>query len=79
VKRLLGMLAVCCMVLALAGCQQKQQFGDKKEDWAKTAPPPEYRGPGQPGGPPANAMSGAAPPPAGFQHEVTQPASRSTR
>lgn len=51
-------------VLGLAGCAPKQQLGDKKEDWAKTGPPPQYHGPGQPGGPasgPAASGNAAAP------------------
>lgn len=53
--------------LGVCGCSSSQpQIGDKKEDWKKTAPPPQYRGPGQPGGPPTGAASGPATPvPAG--------------
>lgn len=53
----LALLAVGAM---LGGCEAKKEYGDKKEDWAKSAPPPQYRGPGQPGGPPSGALSGPA-------------------
>lgn len=44
------------------GCGQKQaqKAGDRAEDWKRSAPPAQYRGPGQPGGP-----GGAPPPPPG--------------
>lgn len=50
------------LVVGLVGCSPKPQFGDKKSDWAKTAPPPQWRGPGQPSGPPAGALNGPATP-----------------
>ncbi len=51
--------------VSVAGCgaSKQEQFGDKKEDWVKTKPPPQYHGPGQPGGPPAGALNGPATPP----------------
>jgi hypothetical protein len=68
-------LGACLIAISLAGCStQKEQLGDKKEDWAKSAPPPQYRGPGQPGGPPSGAMRGPSGPPAGFQNKVTEQA-----
>jgi len=64
-KRLLAATVALTAALAVVGCSgEKEQYGDKPEDWKKTAPPPEYRGPGQPGGPPAGAATspGVQPP-----------------
>jgi U5 snRNP spliceosome subunit len=49
------------------GCSQKsaEKYGSKKEDWAKSTPPPQYRGPGQPGGPPAGPLQPPPGPPPG--------------
>jgi hypothetical protein len=56
-----GILFLAVTLLAFAGgCSEKKELGEKKEDWVKTTPPPQWRGPGQPGGPPAGAL---APPP----------------
>ena len=43
----------------VAGCgEPAPEFGDKKEDWKKTTPPPEWKGPGQPGAPSSGPVSG---------------------
>ena len=54
------LLAAILSILALGivGCSPKPQYGDKKSDWVKTAPPPNWRGPGEPSGPPAGALNG---------------------
>jgi hypothetical protein len=66
VQVIFGLCVVVSLLVVASGCESKQaQFGDKKEDWNKTAPPPQWRGPGQPGGPPPGALSGpGGPPPA---------------
>ncbi|RYG23948.1 hypothetical protein EON82_12385 [bacterium] len=45
---------------ALAGCGSEASSGPvpTKDDFKKTAPPPEYRGPGQPGGPSSGPVGG---------------------
>jgi len=53
------------LTLGVWGCGSKPQYGDKKSDWVKTTPPPTWRGPGQPGGPPAAALNGPKTPPPG--------------
>ncbi len=73
-RKLLLCLGACAIAASVAGCSKSEQLGDKKEDWAKTAPPPQYRGPGQPGGPPSGAMRGPSGPPAGFQNKVNEQA-----
>ncbi|HEY0866308.1 MAG TPA: hypothetical protein VGE01_02960 [Fimbriimonas sp.] len=61
-----GLVAVC---LVAPGCGKSDDNppGYGKENFQKSEPPPEWRGPGQPGGPPAGAMTGpggaAQPPP----------------
>lgn len=73
--RTAGILCVVALLLlAASGCETKKaQFGDKAEDWAKTSPPPQWRGPGQPGGPPAGALSGPGGPPPGAQTGAAGP------
>ncbi|MEJ5170159.1 MAG: hypothetical protein WHU10_04155 [Fimbriimonadales bacterium] len=64
-NRLVWTTMALLAALAMVGCGgEKEQYGDRPEDWKKTAPPPEYRGPGQPGGPPAGAATqpGVQPP-----------------
>lgn len=54
-----GLLSVVLLALiAVWGCSSQPQYGDKKEDWAKTKPPPTWHGPGQPSGPPMASMTG---------------------
>jgi hypothetical protein len=62
------------LTIGVCGCGSKPEYGDKKEDWAKTKPPPNWRGPGQPGGPPVKAMAGPAsqPPPAAVNPGMTR-------
>ncbi|RYG39540.1 hypothetical protein EON81_00520 [bacterium] len=55
-------LAALFLGIALPGCGAKEELGDKKEDWGKTAPPSGWKGPGQAGGPSDGAVTG---PPAG--------------
>lgn len=51
------LLVLSLAVMALSGCGPKEQPGDKKEDWKKSTPPPQYHGPGQPGGPSSGPAS----------------------
>ena len=52
-------LGVLC-ALSAAGCGKKdEEYGSKAEDWKKSSPPPNYRGPGQPGGPDAKPAGSA--------------------
>lgn len=47
--------------LVLAGCGSdagSKAPGYTKDDFKKSGPPPEYRGPGQPGGPPSGPIAG---------------------
>ncbi|RYG49233.1 hypothetical protein EON79_02040 [bacterium] len=48
------------IVALLAGCSggEAKSAGYEAKDFQKSTPPPEYRGPGQPGGPPTGAPSG---------------------
>lgn len=58
------------LAMGMCGCSSQPQYGTKKSDWAKTTPPPNWRGPGQPGGPPAAALNGpASQPPAGAANQ----------
>jgi hypothetical protein len=68
-------LLTAIVVLGAVGCSSpKSQYGSRKEDWAKTAPPPQWRGPGQPGGPPGASLSGpAAKPPANVIGQAAPP------
>ncbi|MBX3110556.1 MAG: hypothetical protein KF857_00990 [Fimbriimonadaceae bacterium] len=55
--------ALAVGALALTGCgSEGSQPEPKKEDFQRSAPPANWRGPGQPGGPANGAPSG---PPAG--------------
>lgn len=51
----------------LGGCSTggENPPGYEKKDFEKTAPPPEYRGPGQPGAPSSGPVT--PPPPSGGQ------------
>ncbi len=57
--------ALLGVVLAFgAGCSDAEQPAPKKEDFQKTAPPANWRGPGQPGapgGPAAGPPKGSGP------------------
>ena len=37
-------VALLALAAALAGCGQKEEFGDKKEDWSKAPPPAGWKG-----------------------------------
>ncbi len=51
-------LCLACMtLLTIFGCSQHSEYGEKKEDWAKSPPPKNWRGPGQPGGPVSGPMT----------------------
>ncbi len=52
------LLVALGMVFGLAACSNPggEQKGYTKEDFKKTGPPPEYRGPGQPGAPPSGPV-----------------------
>jgi len=61
------MIKARCLIAALAstaifavGCSggSEKVEGYDKKDFEKTGPPPEYRGPGQPGGPASGPVSG---------------------
>ncbi len=58
------LLALTAVIGLSSGCSHKAQFGSKKQDWTKTGPPPQYHGPGQPGGP-ANGPASRPAVPAG--------------
>ncbi|AIE86163.1 hypothetical protein [Fimbriimonas ginsengisoli] len=64
-KRFFTLFVVVAALAGLGGCsEKKEEFGDKPQDWKKSAPPAGWKGPGQPGGPPAGARGpGIAPPP----------------
>lgn len=48
----------------LAGCGPSQSnLGSKKSDWAKSKPPPQWRGPGEPAAPPRSEVTGPGGPP----------------
>lgn len=58
--RTITCLTLAGIVLGLSGCSQSTPTAaQNKKAWAKSGPPPQYHGPGQPGGPPSG------PPPAG--------------
>lgn len=58
--RTAAFLTMAGIVIVLTGCSQSTPTAaQNKKAWAKSAPPPEYHGPGEPGGPPSG------PPPSG--------------
>lgn len=59
----LSIITLVFASLLVVGCGKPSENppGYTKEDFKRTAPPPNWRGPGQPGGPPAGALSGPAP------------------
>jgi hypothetical protein len=65
VCRCLLLFLVGAVILGAWGCGSKPQFGDKKEDWARTKPPPGWHPPSQAGvpaaGPPGTASNAPAP------------------
>jgi hypothetical protein len=64
-RRLALALIAACVAGVGCGSGSSEPPGYKKEDFAKSAPPPQYRGPGQPGGPGSGPAGNnkAAPPP----------------
>lgn len=59
-KKLTSALAVLAALGCLAGCTSKPQYGERKEDWAKRPPPPEWFTKGQPPAGANGPMSGPA-------------------
>ena len=56
---LTALIGTLALGLLLAGCGEENQGPvPTKDSFKKTAPPPGYRGPGQPGGPPNAAPPG---------------------
>lgn len=63
IKKTMTALVAVSIAAIVVGCssEEKAQPGYEKKDFQKSGPPPQYRGPGQPGGPDSGPISGPPP------------------
>ncbi|MBN9502694.1 MAG: hypothetical protein J0H02_13030 [Armatimonadetes bacterium] len=57
IKKLIA-LSLLCVVVSCSGGSSSNTPGYEPKDFQKSGPPPEYKGPGQPGGPASGPVGG---------------------